>query len=198
MKRQRDHKLEVERELKQKEYARQLAELQDEIAHERRILKDRSEQGEREKVLRQYQHDLANLRDAANRVKNTTVGDGSVPPPGNLASTAAASRDATTNPTLDTKPVALEDQVKEDLSPWTSSAKDEWEHQKKLEGARNEALDSLMKMIGLEDVKDKFLSIKSKVDTAIRQNVDMKDERFGATLLGNPGTGTRSLSSMIL
>jgi hypothetical protein len=175
-----------------------LAELQDEIARERRILKDRFEQEEREKVLRQYQDDLANVRDAANRMKNTTMGGDLVPPPGNSASTAAASRDATTNLTLDTKSVAPENQAKDDLSPGTSSAKDEWEHQKKFEGVRNEALDSLMKMIGLEDVKNKFLSIKSKVDTAIRQNVDMKDERFGAALLGNPGTGTRSLSSMIL
>jgi hypothetical protein len=131
-------------------------------------------------------------------MKNSTVGSGSVPPPGNSAGTAAPPRDATTNSTLDTKPLPLENQAKDDLSPGTSSAKDEWEHQKKFEGARNEALDSLMNMIGLEDVKNKFLSIKSKVDTAIRQNVDMKDERFGAALLGNPGTGTRSFSSMIL
>src|SRR5947207_10822107 len=142
LKRQRDHKLEVERELKQKEYARQLAELQDEIARERRILKDRFEQEEREKVLRQHQDDLANVRNAANRMKNTTMGGGSVPPPGNSASTAAASRDATTNSTLDTKPLALENQANDDLSPGTSSAKDEWEHQKKFEGVRNEALDS--------------------------------------------------------
>ena len=46
-----------------------------------------------------------------------------------------------------------------------------------------------MGMIGLEDVKEQFLSIKEKIDTAVRQNVDMKDERFGAALLGNPGTG---------
>jgi hypothetical protein len=38
-------------------------------------------------------------------------------------------------------------------------------------------------------VKQQFLSIKTKVDTVVRQNVSLKGERFGAALLGNPGTG---------
>jgi hypothetical protein len=198
LKRQRDHQLEVEREIKQKEYARRLAELEDETAHERRILRDRSEQQEREKVLRQYQQDLCSLRDTTREMKNMRIKDDPATPPGNQASIAAASPDTTTNSTLDTKQAVVQDQDKGGLRSWTPSAKDEWEHQKEFEGAQNEALDSLMNMIGLEDVKDKFLSIKSRVDTAIRQNVDMKDERFSAALLGNPGTGARWLSCMIL
>ena len=42
---------------------------------------------------------------------------------------------------------------------------------------------------GLESVKQQFLAIKAKVDTVVRQNVSLKGERFGAALLGNPGTG---------
>lgn len=57
------------------------------------------------------------------------------------------------------------------------------------EGAQNDALDELMTMIGLEDVKRQFLEIKIKIDIAARQGVDVKRERFGAALLGNPGTG---------
>jgi hypothetical protein len=38
-------------------------------------------------------------------------------------------------------------------------------------------------------VKQQFLAIKAKVDTVVRQGVALKSERFGATLLGNPGTG---------
>jgi len=38
-------------------------------------------------------------------------------------------------------------------------------------------------------VKQKFLDIKAKVDAMVRQNASLKDERFGAALLGNPGTG---------
>lgn len=188
--RQRDHELEVERELKQKEYARQLGELQDEIAHQRRILRDRSAQEERENVLRQYRQDLASLRDTVMSMENRKRMEGWATPPENQASTTAASPGATTYSTPDTRQAAVKNQDKGNLGTWTSSAKAEWEHQKEFEGARNEALDSLMSMIGLEDVKEMFLSIKSKVDTAIRQNINMKDERFGATLLGNPGTGS--------
>lgn len=46
-----------------------------------------------------------------------------------------------------------------------------------------------MDVVGLRTSKDKFLSIKSRIDTAIRQNVDMEDERFSAALLGNPDAG---------
>jgi hypothetical protein len=42
---------------------------------------------------------------------------------------------------------------------------------------------------GLEAVKQQFLDIKAKVDTIVRQNVSLKGERYGAVLLGNPGTG---------
>jgi hypothetical protein len=42
---------------------------------------------------------------------------------------------------------------------------------------------------GLEAVKQQFLDIKAKVDTVVRQNVSLKGERYGAVLLGNPGTG---------
>jgi hypothetical protein len=59
-----------------------------------------------------------------------------------------------------------------------------------MEGQSNKALDSLMGMIGLDEVKEKFLCRKAKVDTVIRQNTSLNDERFSATLLGNPGTGT--------
>lgn len=47
-----------------------------------------------------------------------------------------------------------------------------------------------MEMIGLEDVKAQVLKIKAKVETSIRQGNDLKNERLGLVLLGNPGTGT--------
>jgi DNA replication protein DnaC len=46
-----------------------------------------------------------------------------------------------------------------------------------------------MSMIGLESVKSKVLEIKARVETAVRQNTDLKKERLGLVLLGNPGTG---------
>jgi hypothetical protein len=50
-----------------------------------------------------------------------------------------------------------------------------------------------MEMIGLEEVKQEFLTVKSQVDTVLRQGVSMASERFSCSMLGNPGTGTSRL-----
>lgn len=63
--------------------------------------------------------------------------------------------------------------------------------------ALNGAIDSLMKMTGIEEVKVQVLKIKVRADTALRQNMNMKDKRYGIVLLGNPGTGkTRFLIAL--
>jgi hypothetical protein len=66
----------------------------------------------------------------------------------------------------------------------------EWERQKRVEGASNDAIDTLMGLTGLEDVKAKVLSIKTKIETAARQGSNIQ-ERLGVVMLGNPGTGER-------
>lgn len=70
-----------------------------------------------------------------------------------------------------------------------SQSDTEWKRQKGLEGARNDAIDAIMKMTGLESVKEQLLRIKSKIDTAQRQNASVKGERFNVVFMGNPGTG---------
>lgn len=70
-----------------------------------------------------------------------------------------------------------------------SPSESEWKKQKRSENAKNDILDELMDMTGLEHVKGQFLTLKSKVETVQRQGTDLKNERFGSVLLGNPGTG---------
>ena len=87
--------------------------------------------------------------------------------------------------------------MKSTLTLKPSGAKAEWERQKEMEGAVNDALDSIMEMTGLEKVKEQVLSIKTKVDTALRQGTSLLNERFNVAMLGNPGTGM-SLSYLCL
>ena len=79
------------------------------------------------------------------------------------------------------------------LPKWTkqrhSPAKEDWKRQKKIENAQNNAIDSLMNMIGLEEVKLQILQIKAKIEVSIRQNADVSSDRLNVSFLGNPGTG---------
>ena len=70
-----------------------------------------------------------------------------------------------------------------------SNSEAEWQRQKQIEGASNDAIDSLMKLTGLEQVKAKVLDIKAKIEMVARQGLDMSKERLGMVMLGNPGTG---------
>jgi 3-oxoacyl-(acyl-carrier-protein) synthase len=78
--------------------------------------------------------------------------------------------------------------------PELGSAQEEWERLKREEHANSWAIEQLMHMIGLEGVKKEFLSIKATVDTAVHQGVSLQRERFGMTLLGNPGTSKQFIS----
>lgn len=71
----------------------------------------------------------------------------------------------------------------------SSPVSEEWHCRKTIEKQSNSQIDELMQMIGLEDVKSKFLEIKDKVDSVVRQGTSLNNERFNAVFLGNPGTG---------
>ncbi|KAL0261728.1 hypothetical protein SLS55_003158 [Diplodia seriata] len=202
---QRDAELDEVRQKKQRAYARELAELQDEIAHERRLRCENAEQEERDRVIRQHQKDLQNLQ---SRMAGLSLGSQNPPvsqfvkapdtpspsPPGPPSPTAA---NAGSTPTAQQANKYSHDG--KGKGPWKqpdSPVKDEWEYQKKFEGASNDTLDDLMGMIGLENVKEEFLAIKDKIEVAIRQGIDMKDERFGTALLGNPGTGKTTVARL--
>ncbi|RFU29842.1 hypothetical protein B7463_g6507, partial [Scytalidium lignicola] len=82
----------------------------------------------------------------------------------------------------------------ESTTPNKSLSESEWDRQKRVEGASNTAIDDLMKLVGLDAVKNKFLDIKAKIETVERQGIDMKKERMGMVMLGNPGTGKTTVA----
>lgn len=124
----------------------------------------------------QHKHPPSTHNDKQTNPKN--------PPP--EKSSPVSSRPVTSTPSQHSK---LRDHILDAVKHNQSSSKKEWQRQKDQENAHNPAIDKIMEMIGLEEVKAQVLKIKAKVDTSIRQGIDLKKERLGLILLGNPGTG---------
>ena len=80
----------------------------------------------------------------------------------------------------------------------TSGAKKDWEHQKAMGSLPNSSIESLMDMIGLEEVKLQILQIKAKIEVSKRQNADIRKDRLNVSFLGNPGTGECSQSTVLI
>ncbi|KAI1081768.1 P-loop containing nucleoside triphosphate hydrolase protein [Whalleya microplaca] len=221
MKARRDKDLELERQAKQLAYAKQLRALQDGIAIQRKVIKDRQEEKMKQQTLDQHRIELAQLTERAQKSNDLTVAArNTIQQPESSMTEQAEDQtqhiihhqetpssdhpnETTTQstPTSDTQSgddaqVTTDENIDFLSSQNPSSAEGDWQHQKDYENASNEALGSLMDMIGLESVKAQFLKIKVMIDTAVRQEADLRTERFGAVLLGNPGTGKTTVARL--
>lgn len=79
-----------------------------------------------------------------------------------------------------------------------SAAAWEWD-QRKQRGEVSSVLDKLMQYQGLEEVKQHFLDVKSKVEICKEQDPDgtmnvLNSERFNVVFQGNPGTGAHQMA----
>ena len=156
-KRQRNFKLDQERQAKQLAYAAKLAELDDDIEYQRRVLKDEADERDRLTALGQKKHDLANLKEKVRgSQKSASTNDSTCPqtqsaqrspqPSVSNSQTLTESSNSVTDKTTNTSASAGKKGKMADYEE--SEAKEEWLWQKKHESASNEALDALMSMIG--------------------------------------------------
>jgi DNA replication protein DnaC len=205
--RQRDYKLDQERQAKQHAYAARLSEIEDEIEHQKRLLSDFAEEEDRQNALAQKKQDLLNLKNKVKLPVRQTRSVDMTQKPSMTLQQSPITEARSVEPQVDPRPASLDysepasdsngSEESESQPDWDKSeAKDDWKEQKELWGAENKAIDALMSMIGLESVKEQFLAIKNKVDTLVRQNVPLKGERLGAALLGNPGTGKTTVARL--
>lgn len=183
--------------------------IQKEIEKTQQEIQDTRLRSEQQAVLAQKRKDLSVLEDRLRQIKvnppqyeppvspspqpsTTSILTGTSP-----ISTATSTQQSTTTSKLPNKKQNLQKHLQICLDHNSSASKTEWQRQKDQENAKNPAMDKIMEMIGLEDVKLQFLRIKSKVDTSIRQGTDIRKERLGLVLLGNPGTGICSMPAYL-
>ena len=174
------------------EHARRMADLQDQMDVATQNLRDKQVEKERTQAIQQKQKDVAavlamakqapavNVQPRKSKDDQVTASD-SQPNSKNPLAQAEISKP------IDSQPLETEKK---------SAAAVEWQRQKDVENVRNDAIDSIMEMVGLEDVKSQILRIKAKVDLSLRQGTDVKGERFNVALLGNPGTGMSFFNSI--
>ncbi|KFZ12367.1 hypothetical protein V502_07117, partial [Pseudogymnoascus sp. VKM F-4520 (FW-2644)] len=189
-----------QRDAKTQKHLREVAKIQEDIDEITQSMKDKRLDDDHKIVLAQKKKDLV----AAKALSNRTMNESSVP---RLSTTRSESDESSAQPapssTLGNQVTSTlgpsrkkisQDHIKTCLVHNVSASKTEWQRQKDQENASNPAIDKIMEMIGLEEVKSQILRIKSKVDTSIRQGTDLKNERLGLVLLGNPGTGKTTIA----
>jgi hypothetical protein len=191
----------LKRDEKIQKHLKEVAKVEEEMEQISQSTKDARLGSEQQAILAQKRMDLAAAKERANRTQNSHQEDplgiynDSDPEPRNLPpkkSSQTSPRLATSTP--DQHP-GLREHNKTTVEHNKSPSKTEWQRQKDQENAHNPAIDKIMEMIGLEEVKAQVLRIKAKVETSIRQGTDLRKERLGLVLLGNPGTGIFSIQS---
>lgn len=218
-KKKKDHELQQKREAEQRKHDAELARLEEELQQVRELRADQQRAAERKAALEQKIKDIelartfAQMSLASSQAQQTSTtpvaaasqpsgAASSTPWPPNTA-TPTPQQSSTTTPASQSPRVVSPTPKKQPAATAKSNtpevvelsqSEQEWNRQKRVDGASNSALDDLMKLTGLEEVKSQVLRIKAKIETAQRQDTDLKKERFGVMLLGNPGTGKTTVA----
>ncbi|RDW66353.1 hypothetical protein BP6252_09988 [Coleophoma cylindrospora] len=197
---QKELKEQAARAEKQENHLKAIAKINAEIESVNRCLEDMRLSSEQDAVLEQKRNDLAAVQNQREHTKSTKTTNREVKrqETPRIDASESVEHQPIAPQTGTKKGVDNAEGVKSEKKPITgqenSPSKIEWQRQKDQENANNPAIDKIMDMVGLEDVKAQVLRIKAKIETAIRQGTDLEKERLGLVLLGNPGTGKTTVA----
>ncbi|KIM32087.1 hypothetical protein M408DRAFT_63388 [Serendipita vermifera MAFF 305830] len=188
------------REKEQRQHDQAMADLDAKMTEHNEALRNKQLAEDRKRALEQRQRDLEAALNSGPSIPPEM-------PPSNTGSNASATASQNTpapatqpNPSQTPKAsppstsTAGNRNKPSQIPPILSRAEVEWKRQKEVEGVKNQAIDELMEMGGLEAVKSELLKIKAKVEITSRQGASLKGERFSASMLGNPGTGKTTVA----
>ena len=189
VRKQQEHERLVAEAIRKREHDAKIAEIDAQIERERQRIKHFNLQEEQERVLRQKVADLQQAREVANKAKQPQNQFQDTPPAGDKPAQSLTSKQQKSHSESHTTHGAV--------PPFASShAAQDWNKLKLSDGVSNDAIDELMQMTGLESVKAWTLQMFLKFQTALRQGIDIKQERLGTVLLGNPGTGKTTVARL--
>ncbi|KAG5647446.1 hypothetical protein DXG03_009376 [Asterophora parasitica] len=195
-KRQKEYELQQKRDAAQLAHTRKMAELDEAIDQQEQLMRDLRTAEERTHAIRQKEMDLQTTTSRARDMKSaprTAIKPLPISVP--QLSPPVVTQDASNHRNESETSKQLPPRAGVALQPLSASPSEiEWQRQKEVEGDSNTAIDTIMDMTGLEDVKDQVLIIKGLIETKKRQGVTSKDERLNVVLLGNPGTGKTTVA----
>ncbi|KAG2354583.1 P-loop containing nucleoside triphosphate hydrolase protein [Suillus spraguei] len=179
----RDAELQQKRDVEQAIHDARMAEMDARLKVEVEVVADANTVKQREAMVKQKEREIQEAKVRAQKMTGSSKdGDTDLSKP-----TTSPSQQSSHPSSAPLQPPS---------SRQNSAARDDWESQKKLLGEKNDVIDSVMAMTGLEGVKSQVLQTKEKLDLMKRQGTPVNKERLNLALLGNPGTGKTTVARL--